>query len=108
MTATADHKRHAAKIVRRLRKYYPSADCALNFDSPFQLLIATILSAQCTDQRVNIVTKKLFKKYETAADFACCMRDLADIHPNIESDRSIFDIGAGYSASDSWRFSMDS
>jgi endonuclease-3 len=70
VAATAEHKRHAAKIVRALKKDYPDAKCALNFDSPLQLLIATILSAQCTDQRVNIVTRALFKNYRTADDFA--------------------------------------
>ncbi len=70
MAATTEQKRHAAKIVRALKKDYPDAECALHFDSPLQLLIATILSAQCTDQRVNIVTSELFKKYRTAADFA--------------------------------------
>ena len=63
-------KSHAAKVVRRLKADYPDAPCALNHRTPFQLLIATILSAQCTDQRVNIVTKDLFRKYKKPADFA--------------------------------------
>lgn len=58
------------KIIAGLRDAYPTAHCELNFSSPLQLLIATILSAQCTDKRVNIVTKTLFTKYRTAADFA--------------------------------------
>jgi len=70
MVATADAKRHAAKIVRRLKTAYPIARCALNFKTPLELLIATILSAQCTDARVNMVTRDLFKKYRSAADFA--------------------------------------
>ena len=63
-------KRHAAKVLRRLKADYPDAECALNHKSAFQLLIATILSAQCTDERVNIVTKDLFRKYKTPYDFA--------------------------------------
>lgn len=70
MTATADAKQRARRIVNRLRKAYPDAKCALNYSSPLELLIATILSAQCTDQRVNLVTATLFKKYHTAADYA--------------------------------------
>jgi len=53
-----------------LRRTYPDAHCELNYSNPLQLLIATILSAQCTDKQVNIVTQDLFKKYKTAADFA--------------------------------------
>lgn len=53
-----------------LKKNYPDAHCALNFSNPFQLLIATILSAQCTDERVNIVTKDLFKKYKKPSELA--------------------------------------
>ena len=69
-TATAAEKRYAARVVRQLAKDYPDADCALHYDSSFQLLIATILSAQCTDERVNIVTKDLFAKYPTAETLA--------------------------------------
>lgn len=58
-------KSQAKRVVRQLKKDYPGAQCALNFETPFQLLIATILSAQCTDARVNIVTKNLFAKYPT-------------------------------------------
>jgi endonuclease-3 len=53
-----------------LKRLYPDADCELNHKSALELLVATILSAQCTDQRVNIVTPALFAKYETAADYA--------------------------------------
>ena len=63
-------KRHAAKVVRRLRKDYPEVTCALVHRTPLQLLVSTILSAQCTDVRVNIVTEELYKKYKTAEDFA--------------------------------------
>ncbi len=70
MVAIADAKRYAAAVSRRLKAAYPNAVCALNFSSPLELLIATILSAQCTDARVNIVTKELFRKYRSAQDYA--------------------------------------
>jgi endonuclease III len=70
MVATADAKRHAAQIVRRLKAAYPDARCALVHKTPLQLLVATILSAQCTDTRVNIVSKDLFRKYPDAGSFA--------------------------------------
>jgi endonuclease-3 len=60
----------ARKTVTGLRKLYPDATCELTFDGPLQLAVAVILSAQCTDKRVNLVTPKLFKKYKTAEDFA--------------------------------------
>jgi len=63
-------KRQAAKVVAGLRAEYADVECALRHDSPFQLLIATILSAQCTDVRVNLVTPALFARYPTAADMA--------------------------------------
>ncbi len=66
----AERKRQGAKVVRRLAADFPEAECALKHDSPFQLLIATILSAQCTDERVNLVTAPLFEKYPEAADLA--------------------------------------
>jgi endonuclease-3 len=69
-TAAKEQRRHALPIVRRLAKKYADAKCALEHRSPFQLLIATILSAQCTDERVNIVTKDLFAKYSDAAALA--------------------------------------
>src|SRR6058998_2974286 len=59
------------KIIAGLRKAYPDAHCELNYSNPLELLIATILSAQCTDKRVNLVTAELFKKYRSAADYAC-------------------------------------
>jgi len=58
------------KLFAGLKKAYPDAHCELNHASPLQLLIATILSAQCTDKRVNLVTAELFNKYRSAADFA--------------------------------------
>lgn len=57
-------------LIRRFRKTYPDAHCELDFSSPLELLIATILSAQCTDKRVNVVTRDLFKKYRSAKDYA--------------------------------------
>ena len=68
MTSKSE-KVYAEKIFIRLRKKYPAVKPALNYISAFQLLIATILSAQCTDERVNIVTKDLFKKYKKPEDF---------------------------------------
>lgn len=59
-----------AKIIAGLKQAYPNAHCELDYSSPFELLIATILSAQANDKQVNIVTADLFKKYWTAADFA--------------------------------------
>ena len=59
-----------AKIIALLKKRYPDAACALHFKNPLELLVATILSAQCTDERVNKVTAELFKKYKTAEDYA--------------------------------------
>ena len=70
MTSTAEKKRHAAKLHRRLIKKYPVVQCSLDFKNPIQLVVATILSAQCTDKRVNIVTKDLFRRYRTVEDFA--------------------------------------
>lgn len=57
------------KILTCLKRSYPEAHCELNFSNPLELLVATILSAQCTDKRVNEVTKKLFKKYRKASDY---------------------------------------
>jgi endonuclease III len=58
------------RILAVLKDEFPDATCSLNYENPLQLLIATILSAQCTDERVNMVTRELFKAYQTAADFA--------------------------------------
>lgn len=83
MVATAETKQYAAKVVRRLRADYPDAHCSLTFSSPLELLIATILSAQCTDERVNKVTPELFRKYPTAAHFA--KAPLQDLERAIQS-----------------------
>jgi endonuclease-3 len=83
MVATADAKRRAALITRRLKAAYPDAHCALNFKTPLQLLVATILSAQCTDVRVNIVTKDLFKKYPDAEAFAAAK--LSDLERAVQT-----------------------
>ncbi len=66
----ADLKKRTARIIALLKKAYPTAGCALKRSNAFELLVATILSAQCTDVRVNVVTRTLFKKYRSAADFA--------------------------------------
>jgi endonuclease-3 len=71
------------KIITALDRTYPEAHCELNHADPLQLLIATILSAQCTDKRVNIVTKELFKKYRSAADYAAA--PLAELEQAIKS-----------------------
>jgi endonuclease-3 len=70
MAAEVPTRRRAAKIVRELAREYPDATCALDFTNPLELLVATILSAQCTDKRVNKVTPGLFQEYRTAADYA--------------------------------------
>ena len=75
MAPSAAAKRHAVDVARRLARLYPEAECALVHASPLQLLIATILSAQCTDVRVNIVTRDLFRRYRTAADFAAAPQE---------------------------------
>jgi endonuclease-3 len=76
-------KRRAAAILRRLSKAYPEARCSLTFGSPLELLVATILSAQCTDVRVNKVTPGLFAKYRTAADYA--RAPAGELESNIQS-----------------------
>ena len=71
MRESRDGKRaRARKIIGALKKAYPDAKIALDFGNPLELLVATILSAQCTDERVNQVTPALFKKYRTARDYA--------------------------------------
>ena len=69
--------KRALRIVRVLAQAYPDAHCALHFDTPFQLLVATILSAQCTDQKVNEVTRALFRRYGTPQ--ALAVADPAEI-----------------------------
>ncbi len=63
-------KAEIRSLLQRLDDAYPKASCALDYRTPLQLLVATILSAQCTDERVNKVTEALFQKYKTAGDFA--------------------------------------
>ena len=69
-TAKRNLARRVAKIIQKLRRTYPDARCALRHTDPLQLLVATILSAQCTDERVNGITPALFQHYRSAADFA--------------------------------------
>ena len=80
-------KAEAAERVKKiwpiLKKTYPGAKTALNYTNPLELLIATILSAQCTDVRVNMVTKDLFKKYKLAADWA--KADIREVESDIKS-----------------------
>jgi endonuclease-3 len=65
-----DKRKRSRAIIRKLKNRFPDAKCSLVHRNPLQLLVATILSAQCTDARVNIVVKDLFKRYKTARDFA--------------------------------------
>ncbi len=67
--STDDRKQRTRRIIRLLKQAYPDAKCTLNHSNAFELLIATILSAQCTDDRVNIVTADLFRKYRKAQDY---------------------------------------
>lgn len=73
----------AGEIMSRLRRMYPDARCSLNFSTPHELLVATVLSAQCTDERVNQVTATLFKKYRSPEDFASA--DLAALEQDVKS-----------------------
>lgn len=77
-----DNKR-AQKILDELKKMHPDAGCELNYGTPFELLVAVILSAQCTDKRVNEVTKDLFKKYNTPEQYATMIP--AELEPLIHS-----------------------
>ena len=83
MARSAEAKRHAAEVVRALGRCYPDAKCSLDFRTPLELLVATILSAQCTDQRVNQVTPALFRKYPDAAHYAAAPR--AELEKEIQS-----------------------
>ncbi len=84
MTSKSE-KIQANKIFSLLKKEYPKVKPALNFKSSFELLIATILSAQCTDERVNIVTRALFKKYKSPRDYIKV--------PNEELEKDIYSTG---------------
>ncbi len=64
-----DNQQRAGEIIKRLKREYPEAHCELNHRNAFELLVSTILSAQCTDERVNIVTTTLFRKYRSPQDF---------------------------------------
>jgi endonuclease-3 len=64
-----EEKAHAGKIIKLLKREYPDAACSLDYQNPLELLIATILSAQCTDERVNQVTQALFRKYRNCEDY---------------------------------------
>ena len=75
MKATNPLRTRAGRIVRELAQLYPDAHCALHYDNPLQLLVATILSAQCTDVRVNLVTPALFARYPDAHAFATADRE---------------------------------
>lgn len=70
VASIADRSKRSLEILARLKQMYPDAHCSLQFRNALELLVATILSAQCTDQRVNMVTPALFKTYKSAADFA--------------------------------------
>lgn len=78
MPAQSDPQKRAAAILKRLKKAYPNAQCELNFSNPLELAIGAILSAQCTDKRVNMVTPALFKKYRTAKDWARIPQDVLE------------------------------
>jgi len=74
-TVAADEKKRVRAIVRRLERAYPDAECALHHRNPFELLVATILSAQCTDEAVNKATPALFARYPTPRDLAVGSRE---------------------------------
>jgi endonuclease-3 len=78
-----DTKNRALRVIELLEKEHPDAKIALHYTNPLELLVATILSAQCTDERVNMVTKTLFKKYTKAEDYANA--DLAELEQDIRS-----------------------
>jgi endonuclease-3 len=78
-----DPKTRVMKIIGLLEKEYPDAKTSLDYKNPLEIVVATILSAQCTDKRVNIVTKSLFKKYRTATDYA--NSDLGELEEDVRS-----------------------
>jgi endonuclease-3 len=77
------NKQRAVEILARLKRLYPDATCSLNYSTPVQLLVATILSAQCTDERVNLVTPALFGKFPDAASLA--IADLSELENLVRS-----------------------
>ncbi len=84
-TPSEEQKKRLRKVLRQLKKTYPDVKCALTHDSTFQLLVATILSAQCTDVRVNATTPLLFEKYPTAEKLARASE--TGIYPAIATPR---------------------
>jgi endonuclease-3 len=78
-----DPQQRAKKVIELLEEQFPDAKTALNYTNPLEMLVATMLSAQTTDQRVNIVTQTLFKKYRTAEDYANA--DLKELEQNVHS-----------------------
>jgi len=78
-----DKKRRVGEIIKVFNELYPDADCSLDYKDPLQLLISTQLAAQCTDARVNIVTRTLFEKYKDAKDFA--QADIKELEQEIKS-----------------------
>jgi len=82
---TPEKKKRVRQIIRTLKREYPDARCSLDHESPLELLVATILSAQCTDERVNLVTAELFRKYRTWEDYASA--------PPAELERDIHSTG---------------
>jgi endonuclease-3 len=85
LEATPEKKKRVRRVVSTLKKEYPDARCSLDHASPLELLVATILSAQCTDERVNLVTADLFRKYRTWQDYASA--------PSAELERDIHSTG---------------
>ena len=85
MKTNLDAKTRVLKIIELLEKEHSDAKIALHYTNPLELLIATILSAQCTDERVNLVTQKLFKKYKKARDYASA--DLQELEQDVKSTR---------------------
>lgn len=83
MIGSTDTRRRARRIERELARLYPEARCSLDFQTPFQLLVATILSAQCTDARVNLVTPALFARFPDAETLA--LADSAEVEGLIQS-----------------------
>lgn len=78
MESLTARKKRAGDILKRLRVAYPTAGCELIYSNPLELAVAAILSAQCTDKRVNLTTPALFKKYKTAADWAATPQEVLE------------------------------
>jgi endonuclease-3 len=83
MEPVADRKKRVARLMAKLKKAYPDARCLLDHSSPLELLVATILAAQCTDERVNKTTPEVFARYKAAADYAAAAPD--ELEPLIRS-----------------------